>query len=212
MTDEPAFPRPLVNLRQYIEEVAYLDTDQPEDLRLLVESTVPPFTDQDVYAARISGADQREAQAAFAGKPVAEYVPGHSPRRDPVTGELEEVINIGASDRDPTSVSASTAPLNRWILQQQPAARPYIRRIPRPVVLACVDTLGAADIQSLRNMWRMKQVDKAGHPRLTVRHLANDRGCSRQAIHQRHKHALQHLLDALLAWHAAHPEASRIAA
>src|SRR6185312_4747304 len=98
---ETKFPRPLANLRKYVVATLYLETDDPVDLRLLVESTVPPFTDDDVYAARISGPDLREAKAAFAGTPVEQYVPAHRVRRDPVTGENETTIEVGASDGDP---------------------------------------------------------------------------------------------------------------
>src|SRR6185312_4747303 len=209
---ETKFPRPLANLRKYVVATLYLETDDPVDLRLLVESTVPPFTDDDVYAARISGPDLREAKAAFAGTPVEQYVPAHRVRRDPVTGENETTIEVGASDGDPTSVSASNAPLNHWILQQQPKARPYLRRVPRSVVLDCVDTLAADDIQALRNLWLLSLSDSKGHRKLTVAQLVHKHGYSARSVHRHHNAAVAHLLRALLAWHATHPEARRQAA
>jgi len=196
----------LTNLREYVEETLYLDTDAPEDLRLLVEDSLPPYDEADIYDARVAGADLREAQAHERDEPTETYVPPHHAYADPVTGELQECMTIGASRNAPTESAWAAAPRNAYVLRHQTRARQYIRRVPRVDVLGVVDTLDARDIQCLRDMHRLTQVDVQQHRRLTMLRLMKDKGISRQAIHKRHTHALRNLLEALLAWHAQRPE------
>ena len=143
---------------------------------------------EDIYGSRLNGADMREALSRHNGKP---YMPPYRPRRDPVTGERENVIEIGYSDGDPTGNAAHLADINRTVLERQPETFDDTGHIPATVMRWIIETeLAGRDAEAAQ------AVANVGHGLSIRQQMRRD---PKQRVERQIKRVNARALDATLA-------------
>lgn len=199
MSAEPSWqpPRaktPVQRVRAYLESTLYAEPEPnrsvPPDqykIPLVLELTTSgaAWDEEDIYCARMPGADVRDALRRPDG---GEYVPTYYGYANPVTGRIEPHIGISYSDGDATGNAASAAPINRKVLMQTPAVVTRTEAIPATMVRRLVEV----ELAALDPALAQACVDIG--TRRSLGWLAKQRCCEERTVRRQNRAALDALL------------------
>lgn len=155
MSAEPTWqpPRaktPIQRVRAYLESTLYAPPEPnravPPDqykIPLVLELTTSGATwgEEDIYCARMPGADVRDALRKPDG---SEYSPTVYGYYNSESRRIDPALGIAASDGDTTANAANAAPINRKVLMQTPASVTRTEAIPATMVRRLVEVELAA--------------------------------------------------------------------
>lgn len=200
MSPEPTWqpPRaktPVQRVRSYLESTLYAPPEPnsivPPDqykIPLVLELTTSGATwdEEDIYCARMPGADVRDALRRPDG---GDYVPTVYGYYNSESRRIDPALGISASDGDTTANAASAAPINRKVLMQTPTVVTRTEAIPATMVRRLVEV----ELAALDPALAQACVDIG--MRVPATTLARRRCCEDRQVRRVNREALDALLS-----------------